>query len=269
LIVNLRDAYLTYQAEIGTEEVVLPHPWIRVATEIKNQMPGFISTLRENVPPIVPRTVAPEPLRASLAPLPDFKSLDAYWKYLEEEYPKWFTSTLRLAQGGAPLSDRLSSIPLARAEGITNPVLAVVELAPLTSPAPKIFDGEPGLLLDKMMKAIHLDRNRLYLTSVMKTPAPGKAWARKDIARMLPCLFRELKLAACTTVLLLGEACAQAVLRTGRNLEGLRQQAVESEGLVFAASFHPVDLNDKQELKKKAWEDLKWLRMRLETREAG
>jgi uracil-DNA glycosylase family 4 len=251
--VNLRDAYLTYQAEIGTEEVVLPHPLIRVVPETNIHMPSFVSMSPANAPLTVPRMVASEPLRASLAPLPDFKSLDAYWKYLEEEYPKWFPPSLRLV----------------RAEGITNPVLAVVELSPLVSPTPKVFDGEPGLLLDKMMKAIHLDRNRLYLTSVMKTPAPGKAWARKDMARMLPCLFRELKLAACTTVLLLGEACAQAVLRTGRNLESLRQQAFESEGLVFAASFHPADLNDKQELKKKAWEDLKWLRLRLETREAG
>ena len=63
------------------------------------------------------------------------------------------------------------------------------------------------------MKAIHLDRAQLYLTSVMKTPAPeGRSWPRKDIARMLPAFFQELRLAACSTVLLMGEACAQAVL---------------------------------------------------------
>jgi DNA polymerase len=193
----------------------------------------------------------------AVAALPKFKDLEAYWKFLEEEYPKWFPST-----------PSASSHKITRAEGMKGAILAIVEMAPAPAPLPKILDGEAGLLFDKMMKAIHLDRSQLYLTSVMKTPAPHRSWPRKDIVRMLPCLFQELELAGCSMVLLLGEACAQAVLRTGRGLDTLRQQATEAEGFVFAASYHPSDLETQQELKRNAWEDLKWLRTRLDLRRA-
>ncbi|HAO98688.1 MAG TPA: hypothetical protein DCQ83_01450 [Fibrobacteres bacterium] len=247
---NARDAYLAYQAEIGTEEVVLPHPLIRkVAVEIKPSKPSadFFQSVEQTLnAPVSTTPLVVEPVKRAPVSAPEFKDLNAYWEFLEQEYPKWFSSTTRLVQGVGP----------------KEPILAIVELSP-TDSSPEIFGGEPGQLLDKMMKAIDLDRDKLYLTSLMKTPAPERGWPRKDLARMVPFLYRELALAGCTTILLLGETCAQALLRTGKNLSGLRQQTVETEALRFTASHHPVDLEKNQELKREAWEDLKWLRTRL------
>ncbi len=284
---SLRDAYLAYQSEIGTEDVILPHPWIKKApvvvksqnttassTRISSreipQGPEFFQSIAQVLAQskTEPQTFTSAPAKAeeppriiTQAPIPDFKSLEMYWKFLDEEYPKWFPS--------ASLSERSAPVPLARAEGSSHPALALVELAPSLSTNPKVFDGEAGALLDKMMSAIKLDRSQLYLTSVMKTHAPGKSWPRKDIARMLPYFFRELALAGCTTVLLFGEACTQSVLRTGKGLNDLRQHPSEAEGFVFTASHHPSDLASirdaemETKLKRESWNDLKWLMPRL------
>jgi len=61
----------------------------------------------------------------------------------------------------------------------------------------------------------------------------------------------------------LGEACAQAVLKTGKPLEELRQEPFRMEGREFVATYHPADLLAREELKRKAWEDLQWLRKRM------
>jgi uracil-DNA glycosylase family 4 len=120
--------------------------------------------------------------------------------------------------------------------------------------------------LDRMMSAIGLTRDQLYLTSLMKT-APsgktGKSWARKDTAKMVPALVRELKLARCGLVLLLGEPCAQSVLKTGRGLDALAGSAETVEDMAFAATWHPADLLADESKKKPAWEQLKWLQTRL------
>ena len=254
-----RDAYLAYQSEIGTEEVVFPAPWIRKGSivapkETPKGTPRFFQSIADVLVEASPSRKSaplPEPVArpAMLSLLPEFKDLDAYWNHLAVEYPKW----LPALQGQA----------LVRAEGASNPILTLVELSPSPSPVPGVFNGDVGMLLDKMMKAIHLDRSRLYLTSVMKTPPSGRSWPRKDIAKMLPAFFQELRLAGCSTVLLLGETCAQAVLRTGSGLDALRQQALEAEGFVFTASYHPADLENNEELKRKAWKDLQWLQPRL------
>lgn len=267
---NLRDAYLAYQAEIGTEEVVLAQPLIRKAVAVETQTataattatttpspsfasiesPNFFQSISDSLKaqPAFSKPMKKETLAApTLVAVPEFKDLAAYWKFLDEEYPRWFST---------------SSQPV-RSEGLSNPVLAIVEMSPELSATPKVFDGATGVFLDKMMKAIGLDRSHLYLTSLMKTPPPTQSWARKDVARMLPFFMRELQLAACPIVLLLGEACAQSVLRTGKNLSSLSRQIFEAGGLTFAASHHPLDLEMNQDLKREAWEDLKWLKPRL------
>ncbi len=261
-----RAAYLAFQSDIGTDEVVLPQAWRPKSTRIPDPPPAeasrasdskdFFQTIAQVLTqPTRREAPVSRPVMAPVGGgIPDFANLEEYGAYVRQEYPRWFSLP----------ADTL----LAPALGLPRSALAVVELAPETSGVSSVFSGAPGDLLDKMLKAIGLERNSLYLTAVMKTPGPGRGWPRKDVARMLPLMIRELKLAACPWVLLLGEACAQAVLRTGSKLEDLRQRPFEAEGLVFAVSRHPADLQRDETLKRPAWEDLKWLRGRLDAGKA-
>jgi uracil-DNA glycosylase family 4 len=113
-----------------------------------------------------------------------------------------------------------------------------------------------------MLKAIRLDAAACYKTNVVKAARATKA-TRRDAARLLPWLHAELSLVRAPYVLLLGEACAQAVLKTGKPLEELRQEPFRIEGREFIATWHPSDLLAREELKRKAWEDLQWLQKRM------
>jgi uracil-DNA glycosylase family 4 len=194
--------------------------------------------------------------------LVEAKDLDGYWRTLETEYPRWFPGTRTVAQ----------------ALGHAAPRLAVVELVPS---AEGVFAGDAGALLDRMMIAIGVTRDQLYLTSLMKSaPATSKTWARKDTARMVPVLMRELQLAQCGLVLVMGEACAQALLKTGRSIPDLLKSPVETDGLSLSATWHPAEIRagdaeatpataDAKPARPRAtqaWDHLQWLRGLLPAR---
>jgi uracil-DNA glycosylase family 4 len=295
---NSRDAYLAWQAEIGTEEVVLVQPWIKprpTATPLSASRPEayaereFEVPYRESPSPVrerapgfnaVPASAGmtadffqsiaeslakPEPVsrrgtsagasgaapaapKSSVSPapfLPDHPNLEAYWAFLEASCPIWFPGAGNVA----------------RAEGSARPALALVELYPQEG---RVFAGEPGAFLDKMMKGIGLTRDQLYLTSVMKSPPAGKTWPRKDVARMLPALLQELRLAEAGLVLVCGESCAQSVLRTGKSLAALMETAENQGNMTLVAVEHPSLLMHADEAARRAaWNQLKWLRGRL------
>jgi DNA polymerase len=292
------DHYLAWQSEIGTAEVVLPAPWVKPAHGVSSAKTPNNPTVQEEAPafprvassstktsPATPASpaapedffrdiekrlseparkgVAPKAAPASSSPIPhppspilEFSSLEEYWAWLADEYPRWFPALS--ASAAAPV----------RAVGKPGARLAVVELFPAGG---ALFAGEAGALLDKMMQAIGLSREALYLTSVMKTSPPGKSWARKDVARALPSFLVELRLAGCGAVLLLGEACAQAVLRTGKSLAALDAADAslpEADAIAFAAAWHPSDLLRDAALKAPTWVRLKTLKSRLEGKQA-
>lgn len=166
---------------------------------------------------------------------------DAAWKYVHGTGPE--SAPLALVSLEASAADGLAGIP---------------------------FQGPSGLLLEKMMRAIRLDLSALYRTAVVKLPPPGagrRCYTRRDLVKLLPLLHAELEASKAPVVLLLGEACAQAVLKTGRGLEELRlapHRVDVAPGREFAVTYHPDELEGNEDLKRKAWKDLQWLQARLQ-----
>ena len=76
-------------------------------------------------------------------------------------------------------------------------------------------------------------------------------------------MHAELALVQAPMVLILGQECAQTVLKTGKTLEELRQETHFMEGRPFFVTYHPEDLLRNEALKRKAWEDLQWLQRRM------
>ncbi len=258
--------YLNYQAAIGLDEVILPFPLRKtppLSPKPAAPSPSTLKPQRMNSQEISglkpPKKDLPPSLSVPIAKtvktevIPTFSDLETYWNYLNENHVRWFQNVSGIA----------------KAEGVLKPVLAIVELSPSKSTPAQVFNGENGKMLDRMLKAIHLDRSQLYLTSVMKGFPSGTYWPRKDIVRMVPYLLQEIRLVAPTITLLMGETCAQSVFRIGTALDILRQKPTEIEGLFYTASYHPSDMENPspektQEIKRKAWEDLKWLSTRLQ-----
>lgn len=242
----------------------------RLAESARNSARTGASRPRSPSPSAPAATVPVSPLQEALAGL---KDLEAYWRFVTAEYPRWFAGTPTVTP----------------AQGHAAPRLAVVELSP-SGDTP--FAGESGALFDRMMNAIGLSRDQMYLTSLMKSPPsrPARTWARKDTARMVPVLLRELQLAQCGLVLVMGEACAQAVLKTGRPVPDLVKSPVETAGLSLSATWHPDEIRAADAEREKngggdvaaspkappvkaprpratqAWDHLQWLRGLLPAR---
>jgi DNA polymerase len=190
--------------------------------------------------------------RSESVSVPPFADLSAFWAHLA-------------AQPGLAAGDSEAQVSLVvKGQGGAGAPLALIGLEPGEADAATglAFQGEPGALLAKMLKAIRLDADACYRTNLVKAARATRA-TRRDIGRLLPWLHAELALAGAPIALLLGEPCAQAVLKTGKPIEELRQEPFRIEGREFAVTYHPAELLAREELKRKAWEDLQWLRKRM------
>lgn len=121
----------------------------------------------------------------------------------------------------------------------------------------------------RMMAAIQLDRQSVFVTNLVKCPQHALLKAGSEAGRS--CLFwleQELRLLRPSLICAMGETAAQAVL--GRNTPLLRLRGTFHSCQVPAASqaqvlatYHPRFLLQHQDMKAAAWQDLQMLQRRL------
>jgi uracil-DNA glycosylase family 4 len=126
--------------------------------------------------------------------------------------------------------------------------------------------GDPGKLLDSMLAAVDLSREReVYITNLIKcrptTSGSGeRAPTAQEAAACRPYLERELALTGAGTVLTLGQIAANTLL--GRPitepLAGVRGRAypLQSGQATLVATLHPGELLRRGGDKALAWADL-------------
>ncbi|MDM9629109.1 uracil-DNA glycosylase [Rhizobium sp. S152] len=132
------------------------------------------------------------------------------------------------------------------------------------------FAGRPGLLLDKMLAAIGLERSAIMLTQVIPWRPPGNriaSPAEMDICR--PFIERQIALAESKVVLLLGNYAARVFFGEGDTIHGLRGQwreiGVDGRMIPAMATLHPQDLLTAPVNKRLAWQDLLAFQAKLAT----
>ncbi len=119
------------------------------------------------------------------------------------------------------------------------------------------FVGAAGQLLDKMIVAMGLAREQVFICNVVKCRPPGNRTPEpEEMAACLPFLEAQLGVLRPKVICLLGATPLKALLGlTGiTRLHGQRQ---EWRGIPVIPSFHPAYLLRNPEAKKPAWEDLK------------
>ncbi|MEM6441622.1 MAG: uracil-DNA glycosylase, partial [Pseudomonadota bacterium] len=133
------------------------------------------------------------------------------------------------------------------------------------------FVGRAGVLLDKMMAAIGLDRRArtaedgVYVTNLVYWRPVGNRTPSDDEASMLlPFLERHIELAAPRALLLAGGVPAKALLRTSVGITRLRGTWRRWNGVPCLPVFHPAYLLRNGEKKREAWRDLLALRAMLD-----
>ena len=134
----------------------------------------------------------------------------------------------------------------------------------------KPFVGAAGQLLDKMLGAIGLDRDSVYITNTLYWRPPGdRTPTPEEIATCLPFLERQVELLAPALLVYVGGSAAKAMLEKNEGITRLRGRwfSFEREGrepIPATAIFHPAFLLRQPARKKEAWRDLLAIRARLD-----
>jgi uracil-DNA glycosylase family 4 len=130
------------------------------------------------------------------------------------------------------------------------------------------FVGRAGQLLTRMIAAMTLTRDQVYIANVVKCRPPGNRTPMPpEMETCSPYLFRQLAIIRPKVIVALGRPAAQALLATSAPIGRLRGQfhdfpppALAHLGLPPARlmpTFHPAYLLRSPNEKAKAWEDLK------------
>ncbi len=124
--------------------------------------------------------------------------------------------------------------------------------------------GAEGELLGKMLQAMKLTPEQVYLTSVVKCRStPARRPHPEEVRRCRPVLAAQIRIAQPEVIVVLGGA-ALAALKPDETLTAEdRGKWMELHGVPMMPTFHPTLLLQKPELKKAAWQDLQQVMMRL------
>lgn len=120
------------------------------------------------------------------------------------------------------------------------------------------FVGAAGQLLTKMIAAMGLKRDDVYICNVVKCRPPGNRNPEPDeIAACEPFLRAQLEAIGPEVVVALGKFAAQTLLREATPITRLRGHWRTYQGMKLMPTFHPAYLLRNPAEKKPCWEDLK------------
>lgn len=127
------------------------------------------------------------------------------------------------------------------------------------------FVGRAGQLLTKIIEAIGLTREQVYIANVIKCRPPENRNPEPDeVAACSPFLFRQVELVAPHVIVALGKFAAQCLLQTTDPITRLRGREFEFHGRILIPTFHPAYLLRNPAAKREVWDDMKKVRALLQ-----
>ena len=127
------------------------------------------------------------------------------------------------------------------------------------------FVGAAGQLLTKILSAIQLQRDDVFICNVLKHRPPGNRNPLPDeIHACTPYLTRQLALTKPKVILALGTFAAQTLLNTTTALGKLRGQVHQYQGVPLIVTYHPAALLRNEAWKRPTWDDVKLARRILD-----
>jgi uracil-DNA glycosylase family 4 len=128
------------------------------------------------------------------------------------------------------------------------------------------FVGRAGQLLTKIIEAIGLTRQEVYIANVIKCRPPQNRNPEPDeVATCEPFLFRQIDIIKPKVVVALGKFAAQTLLRTQDPISRLRGRVYDYRGAKLIPTFHPAYLLRNPSSKREVWEDMKLAKRLLDS----
>jgi len=163
---------------------------------------------------------------------------------------------------------RLNAAP---GEGVLQPIVMVIGEGPGEDEDKqgRPFVGKAGQLLDKMLSSIGLSRTtNCFIANIVKCrPPQNREPYPEEIAYCDHFLKRQISVLKPKFILAAGKTAAQALLNNTESIGNMRsvlkELTIGSSVYPLLVTYHPAALLRREEYKRPAWEDLKFLRLKL------
>ena len=131
------------------------------------------------------------------------------------------------------------------------------------------FVGAAGQLLTKMIAAMGMTREQVYICNIVKCrPPQNRVPDPQEAAACLPYLRQQVALVKPDVIVLLGATAARTLIREDFRITRERGQWIEKKGIWFMPTYHPAALLRDESKKRDAWNDLKLVMAKLKELEA-
>ncbi len=126
------------------------------------------------------------------------------------------------------------------------------------------FVGRAGQLLTKILQAMHLERDEVYICNIIKCRPPENRNPDADeIVSCEPYLIEQLRLIQPKVICAMGKFAAQTLLQSQTPISRLRGQWHHYQGIPLMPTFHPAYLLRNPGGKHQVWEDMQQIMARL------
>ena len=128
------------------------------------------------------------------------------------------------------------------------------------------FVGRAGQLLTKIVEAIGLRREDVYIANVLKCRPPGNRNPEPDeVEQCEPFLLRQIDLVKPKVIVALGKFAAQCLLKTNDPITRLRGREYKYRDAILMPTYHPAYLLRTPSAKREVWEDMKRVKAILDS----
>ena len=128
------------------------------------------------------------------------------------------------------------------------------------------FEGPAGKKLDKILEAMGLNRDNVYVTNLVKfRPATPRQTTNNrkpspaEVAAFMPAIREEIRIVQPECIVALGATPLEALLQTDATVSSMRGSWHDFEGIPLRVTYHPSYLLQSGEspaVKRMIWEDM-------------
>jgi len=121
------------------------------------------------------------------------------------------------------------------------------------------FVGRAGQLLTKMIEAMGLKRQEVYIANIVKCRPPGNRNPfREEVASCISYLKKQIEIVDPEVIICLGSVAVRYLLNIDKQISKVRGEFVKYNNNIYVMpTFHPAYLLRNPDKKKQSWEDLK------------
>jgi len=133
----------------------------------------------------------------------------------------------------------------------------------------KPFVGDAGMLLNKMLMAINIDRNKVYITNVVNYRPPNNRKPEPaEITRYSNYLREHISIIDPKILILMGSSAMEALfgskIKISKERGAWKEVIVNQKTYLTIITFHPAYLLRQPDQKKYSWSDLKEIRKKID-----